>query len=206
MDNGMGVVGIDPDDEQVLATELGGERLLWAGHPRRGLRLSAMDIFAIPFTFVWCAFAIFWERSVLASNASPFFVLWGAPFVAMGVYMVVGRFFVDAVRRRKTTYGLTSNRIIIVSGSMSRQVKSIELPSLGEISMSERGDGSGTIRLGPSTGLAGMRASMVGPSWPGAARFLPPMLEAIDGARAVFEKIRATKHQDPQVERSLMFR
>ncbi len=192
----LGVVGIAADDERVLSPEFtAGERLLWAGHPRRGFRLVAADLVMVPFSLLWCGFAIFWERSALAAQQPGFFALWGAPFVAMGLYIVFGRFIVDAVRRGKITYGLTTSRLITVSGLFGRQVRSIELTSLGEITLRERPDKSGTVILGSTGGPNGWASSLMSPSWPGAARYLPPMLEAIDNARAVYEKIRATKNQ-----------
>jgi hypothetical protein len=192
----LGVAGFNAEDERVLAPELtAGERLLWAGHPRRGVRFTAADLFLVPFSLLWCGFALFWEKAALDSDAPLLFKLWGLPFVAIGLYLVFGRFVVDTARRKKTTYGLTPRRLILVSGLFARQVKSIELPSLGEISLTERTDKSGTVTLGTPTGLNARSASLMGPSWPGASRYLPPMLEAIEDARAVYEKIRATRNQ-----------
>jgi hypothetical protein len=187
---------IGAEEERALGPELvAGERLLWAGRPRRGIRLTGADVFLVPFSLLWCGFAVFWERSVLVHGAPGFFALWGLPFVAVGLYFVFGRFIGDAVRRGKIFYGLTATRIILVSGVLTRQVKSIELASLGEISLREGGDRSGTVLLGTVSGPNSWATGFASPSWPGSARYLPPMLEAIENARAVYEKIRATKNQ-----------
>ena len=87
------------------------------------------ELFLTPFALLWCGFAIFWEWQVLqAPNAPVFFVLWGVPFVLIGLYMVFGRFFVDALQRAKTFYGVTNERVIIVSGLFGRKVKSLNRP------------------------------------------------------------------------------
>jgi hypothetical protein len=97
---------------------------------------------------VWGGFAFIWEWSVFNSKAPFFFLLWGIPFVLVGVYLIVGRFFVDAWQRDKTYYGVTNERIIIVSGHLNRKVKTLDLGALSDLSLTERSDRSGTITFG----------------------------------------------------------
>ena len=139
---------------------------------------------------------MFWEKSALgAPHAPAFFPLFGLIFVVAGLYLVFGRFIADAVRRGKTFYGLTPHRAIIVSGVFGRQVKSIDLASLPEITVSERSDRSGTISLGSSSGMNTRMAGMMGASWPGAGRYLPPMFEMIEDVKVVYEMIRAQRRK-----------
>src|SRR5205809_7881260 len=90
-----------------------GERLLWSGQPRRGFRLRSSDAFVIPFSLLWCGFAIFWETSVITKGAPFLFRLWGIPFVLVGLYIVFGRFIVDARTRERTFYGITSRELFL---------------------------------------------------------------------------------------------
>lgn len=167
-----------------------GERLLWTGRPRGGIRLQAADLFLIPFSLLWCGFAVFWEYRVVSQGAPFFFILWGIPFVCIGLFFVFGRFIADAKHREKTWYALTSERAIISSGLFSRSVRSLFLRTLGEISFAEKADFSGTITFG-STGM--FPAWMAGASWPGAGRYAPPAFQMIDNARSVFEMIRSAQ-------------
>jgi hypothetical protein len=148
--------------------------------------LRPADAFVIPFSLLWCGFAVFWESSVLASNAPAFFRLWGIPFVAVGLYFVVGRFFVDARQRQNTVYGVTSSRVILISGLLHESVKSLQLRGLSEISLSERPDGSGSVVLGPTSILSSFSI----PGWPGSRQYAPPTLEGIPQARVVHDLIR----------------
>jgi hypothetical protein len=162
--------------------------LLWSGRPRQGVFLRPADAYLIPFSLMWGGFAIFWEYSVLSSKAPFFFGIWGIPFVLVGLYLIAGRFFADARQRAKTFYGLTNQRVIIVSGLFSRAVKSMQLRTLSDVSLSERADGSGTITFGPTapwwSGSAG---------WPGSARYAPPAFDSITGAREVYERVRSAQ-------------
>ncbi|HTA20326.1 MAG TPA: hypothetical protein VK989_13600 [Polyangia bacterium] len=183
------------DAEKIVSPELAtGESLVWSGRPRTGIRLTRSDAVLIPFSLMWCGFAVFWEKSVLGVNAPPFFPLWGAMFVVVGLYFVFGRFFADALRRGKTFYGLTPRRAIIVSGVFGRQVKSIDLAGLSGVTMSERADRSGTISFGSPSGMNGWAAGMMGPSWPGASRYLPPAFEMIEDAKTVYEKLHELRN------------
>jgi hypothetical protein len=159
-----------------------GEHQLWTGVPRQGFVLQPADAFLIPFSLMWAGFAVFWEVSVLSTPAPGFFAIWGIPFVAMGAYFTIGRFFADSWRRSRTTYGLTSQRVIIRSGS---SLKSLSLRTLSDVTLTERPDGTGTITFGSSPFPMAMFA---GASWPGLPRV--PSFEQIPHAREVYTQIR----------------
>jgi hypothetical protein len=138
------------EQKRYLETQLGpGEILLWSGPPKSGLLLRSSDVYTVPFSLLWCGFAVFWNVGVWYSDAPVFFRIWGLPFLVIGVYFVIGRFFMDAWQRAKTYYGVSNERIIIVSGIFSRNVRSLALRSLSDISISEKSDFSGTITFGP---------------------------------------------------------
>ncbi len=163
-----------------------GESLNWSGTPRQGVVLRPSDALMIPFSLLWAGFAFFWETSVFRDGAPTFFVLWGIPFVLMGLYITVGRFFHDAARRAKTEYGVTDQRIIIAGprGALT----SLELATLGEVNLTTKSDGSGTIVFGPSNLMTTMYA---GTAWPGVKQ--PPSFDVIPDARRVYEIIRESR-------------
>jgi PH (Pleckstrin Homology) domain-containing protein len=174
--------------EQITRSQLGrNEKLLWSGQPRGGIKLRAADALMIPFSVMWGGFAIFWEMSVLKQGAPGFFALWGIPFVLVGLYLIVGRFFVDAWQRSRTYYALTNERAIIVSGLLGQKVKSLPLRTMSDITLTERPDGSGSIALGPASGPYGW---MTESGWPGMGRYQPPTFEMIENVRQVHTLLR----------------
>ncbi len=176
---------------QVISSLLGREeRLLWAAQPRQGIFLRSTDAYFVPFSLFWGGFAFFWEGSVVNANAPAFFRLWGVPFVLVGLYLIAGRFFADAKLRSKTHYGLTTERIVIVSGLFSRTTKSLQLRTLSDVSLAEFNGGVGTITFGPA---APWWAGSGG--WPGSRRQLSPTFDSISDARDVYEKIRVAQKQ-----------
>lgn len=165
-----------------------GEQVLWAGQPRQGVVMRGSDMFAIPFSVLWAGFAVFWMASAINTGAPAAFVLFGVPFVLVGVYIVFGRFFVEARQRVNTFYAVTSQRVIIVSGLFDRKVKSLSLKTLSDLSLSQRPDGSGTITFGAQHPFATMFGGMS--SWPGAGQYQGPRLDLVPQAREVYEIIR----------------
>jgi len=162
-----------------------GERQLWAGMPRQGIILRAGDAFLIPFSVLWAGFAVFWELSVIRSGGPLFFGLWGVPFLLAGAYITVGRFWVDARRRARTTYAVTSDRIIITSGAFTTTAKSLNLRTLSDVTLQEHSDGTGTITFGPVPPFGAM---LGGASWPGVPQV--PSFELIVDAREVYDLVR----------------
>lgn len=137
-----------------------GEYILWKGKPERGNLLDSSDIFMIPFSLVWCGFAIFWEYSVISNGISPF-ALFGIPFVLMGLYIVFGRFIHKAYLRRHTCYVITNQKIIRLR---RRKIDMLHANSLPPMRVEVHRNGNGTIRFGET--MYGHRRS-VGPDMNG---------------------------------------
>jgi hypothetical protein len=144
-------------------------------------------VFLVPFSLLWGGFAFFWEWGVFNSKAPFFFLLWGIPFVLAGVYLIVGRFFVDAWQREKSYYGVTNERIIIVSGLLNRKVKTLDLEALSDLSLTERSDRSGTITFGATNPYSWWYGGM---ALPGMGQYVPPSFEIVQNAKTVYDIIR----------------
>ena len=125
-----------------------GETILWKGKPEKGHVFSPQDAFMIPFSILWCGFAIFWETTVITSGAPFFFKLWGIPFVCVGLYMVFGRFLWTAYVRKNTAYVITTRRII---RSRRGRVDSMSARSMPPMHATVHKDGTGTIRFGENS-------------------------------------------------------
>jgi Bacterial PH domain len=174
---------------EAIRSELSpGEQVLWSGQPRQGVVFRGSDAFAIPFSLLWAGFAVFWLVSAMRTNAPTEFVLFGVPFVLVGIYIVVGRFIVEARQRANTFYAVTAQRVIIASGLFRKTVKSLSLKTISDLSFSQRSDGSGTITFGAQHPFAAMFGGMS--SWPGAEQYLGPRFDLVPQAREVYEMVR----------------
>jgi len=167
-----------------------GERVLWSAQPRQGITLRGADALMIPFSLMWGGFAFFWEWSVLHSNAPAFFALWGIPFVAMGIYLIFGRFFVDAWQRSRTHYAVTNERILIADGLRGVTVTSVSLRTLADMTLSENSDGEGSIYFGSTSMPAGFRSFS---GWPGMKSRTGPQFDRIAGVRSVRDLIQGAQ-------------
>ena len=101
----------------------------------------------------------------------------------------------DACRRKKTHYAVTSDRVMIVSGLFSTKVRSFDIRNLPPVSISDGADGRGTIRFGKRSLMWWMTYGLVdfpGLPWP-FSMHARPALEQIEGAREVYEMILAAR-------------
>lgn len=185
------------DVQTIIQKELeSGERLLWAGTPKQGVVLKGSDVFMIPFSLLWGGFAIFWEFMALtmapkAQNAPDgfalLFPLFGIPFVVVGLYMIFGRFIYDSKKRKKTFYGLTDQRAIIISGVFSKNVKSLNLKTMSDVSLTEKANGYGSIIFGQENQMMSM---FMGGGFPGMGSSTTPKFELIENAKQVYKQLR----------------
>lgn len=160
------------------------EKLLWSGRPKAGIVFRRSDILLIPFSLLWTGLAIFIVWHIEYAGA--------LIFVAIGVYLIFGRFWVDSKIRWKTYYGLTERRIIIVSGLFSRTVDNYPLINLPKMTVSEKPDGSGTIIIGLN------RFKYTWPSglyWPFTRNHVQPSLEFIPNVNSVYNEILSAQEE-----------
>lgn len=85
------MLGAVDDHARLQAVLRPDEQLLWLGRPDPRLWFTGADVFLVPFSVLWYAFATLFE--VAESRGGAFFAALGVPFIAAGLYLVVGRFF-----------------------------------------------------------------------------------------------------------------
>lgn len=175
---------------------LPGEVLHWWGRPNPNRLLTAADFFVVPFSLLWAGFAFFWEGSVLSifltggrESGSWFAVLWGIPFVLIGLYLVFGRFVAKRYAKRHTYYAVTDSRVISISTAFGRRVQSASIKRLPGLELSSRRDGSGTVTFGQSSAFAGMYGN-TGMEWLAWGRPMTPLaFYDLDDARSVYNLV-----------------
>jgi hypothetical protein len=129
----------------VIAPELWPQEvLLWAGRPKQGLVFTVADAFLIPFFLVATAPMLMWVGPVFISVEYWPLPLMGAPFLVLGLYAALGRFPLDAWLRSRAYYGVTTERVILISGLFWRQVTSLDLASLPDPTLRDRRGGAAT--------------------------------------------------------------
>ena len=185
---------IDPEASIKLQTELvSGENLVWAGRPNPSVIFHSDDWYMIPFSLLWGGFAIFWETGVMGwwghnSKGSPplFMALWGIPFIVIGQYMIWGRFFHEGWLKRRTYYGVTNRRLIVLQEASKRKTCSMYLDAIPSV---ER-DGSfiGTLWFGSRYSVTtggGQRSRNISRFYVGNV----PVFADIDDAESVYRLV-----------------
>ena len=162
------------------------EPVLWWGRPPRGILFRRSDWFVIPFSIVWCGIVLSSAGTAWAKDAPLFGRAFLLLFLAIGLYMLVGRFIHDGWLREHTFYAVTPTRALIVT---RKGVQSIKLDRLSEISLSESRGGSGSIVFGPQTAYDSSGEAISNASGTPAV----PTFEGIPAAGQVYAMIRRTQ-------------
>jgi len=132
-----------------------GESVLWTGQPNQSRIFHKEDVFLVPFSLLWGGFAIFWETGVAGLWSSgprshepwTFGIIWGIPFVLIGQYVIWGRFFYAAWKKKRTHYAVTDRRVIVVQNGRTRQMSSAYLDALPNLIKEGSSNGVGTLRF-----------------------------------------------------------
>lgn len=135
-----------------------GESLYWTGvpDPRRAAVVTLpAALFGIPFA----GFALFWitmayrgtqSMSKSANNgftsAFNFFPLFGTPFLLIGLGIVLAPLWAY-LKSLNTVYAITNQRVLIISGTNTRSVKSLTPLDIVSVDHRERADGTGDVLI-----------------------------------------------------------
>jgi len=106
------------------------EKILWQGQPDGKFRLRGKNIVLSLFGIVFLGSSVIFL--VMAAASAPaqggpaglMFVLFGLPFVLVGLYLVFGIHWADMAGRRKTHYTLTNKHAFIATAFLVKRLKS----------------------------------------------------------------------------------
>lgn len=166
------------------------EDLIWSGYPKQGVIFRKSDIMFIPISLAWGAFLFFillpdWRVEDFFSPKNLFFSIMLLILIVACFIVIIGRFFLDAKFRANSEYGITSKRILIVSGIFRKKLKIIAWDAVNELHLKTFKNGIGTIYFGPKTHwiIYGNR------SWFTHEK-ITPRLDFISNPHEVFETIK----------------
>jgi hypothetical protein len=146
------------------------EHVLWHGYPAHTW-LERSDMIMLPFSLLWGAIVLSWEAAALADSSTRdtiLFPLFGVPFVALAIYLLIGRLLVRRWVRARTAYAVTDQRAISITPTLlggSERLATIEMASDPKVKKSVGRHGRGTVFIGSF--IYSRRWSAGDPSWPG---------------------------------------
>lgn len=165
---------------------LPGERLLWSGQPRQGFMLRWRNLMMAPVGLVWGMMGVVFTAGALVERADRPMLLIGLPLSVAALLMVCAPTVADILLRRRTYYGLTDQRLLIVTDLRRRHVRGLNLRTLSEVQYSEGRRGRGTLTFGSAGPFFGALAY-------GWGRHAPAAFDDIEQPRAVYEQLHAAQ-------------
>lgn len=130
-----------------------GEQLLWVGRPPIGILFRKGDWVAIPFGVACfavsaCIMAVslgLTPRSTFNACTTSIVL----PVVAIAMYMAFGRFWYDADQRRRTWYGVTNQRALILYVGKLVCLNGIALDEEPRVTIETHANGTATLLFKP---------------------------------------------------------
>ena len=125
-----------------------GENLLWSGKPGKGHLLRKKSFYAFPFSLIWFVAVVYFFVTTITSDEPLSSKLLGIVFMLVALTAALWRFIYQMILAKKSRYALTSQRIIIKVGKVT---KSLDLNYLPRMTVTRFADGNGDIRFGDTT-------------------------------------------------------
>jgi hypothetical protein len=123
------------------------EQVLWVGQPENNRIFAREDLFLIPFSLIWLSMTA--PVAIIAiSTGELFSILFCAPFVLIGLYLLFGRLIHRRYMKKRTYYAVTNQRVLILTNLFSRNLQSEFINKIPFINKTVRKDGTGTIQFG----------------------------------------------------------
>jgi hypothetical protein len=128
-----------------------GEHVLWTGRPRQGIVWRDSDALLVPFGALFGVAALvelekFFNRIGTGVHALSLPLVIMAAAIAL--YLVFGRFMLDAYHRSKLVYAITDRRAIILESALRTSMTWVDLKNLKNQQLDEHASGRGTIHFG----------------------------------------------------------
>ena len=130
---------------------LKGEHLIWVDQPDLSVHLAKPDRYMIPISLVWegfFAYALFQKISTGQFGNSLIDAFFLIIFNLIGVYLVVGRFFLKRWRKAQTYYALTNRRAMVHTRFFGEKTDSVFLANVAMTKMCMHANGSGDLKFG----------------------------------------------------------
>lgn len=167
-----------------------GERIVWNGRPKQGIIFRPYDKFVGIFALFGLGGSIAWIYGALSTNAPPFVLIIVALGIAQFLFAGIGAFVKDLQTRKNAFYALTNKRVIVVSASALRQVRSLNLQAVTDISFSRNNDDVGTILFGPAPSNAPWIVHTCLHTF---HQNMPLNFDTIENVSTVYELVRKTR-------------
>lgn len=133
---------------QLFKDQLSGkEQILWASRSTQGIQFRNSDKYMIPFSLLWCTTVGILAWFTLSMGGIGTTMAWFiAPFMLVGLYLLLGRFFMDAFIRKHIFYALSSKKLLVRTGKWNRSTNTFPLKSIHKIALEKGKKGNGTLR------------------------------------------------------------
>jgi len=164
------------------------ENVMWSGRPRQGLIFYLADAYIIPFSLIWTVGAWNGISNGLKSHAALLPTLMAFLFLAVGFWLLIGRFVYDIWRRSRLAYAVTNRRVLVLRGE--RLYTSLDIANLPAPRLDTYRNGTGSIFFGVSLTGWGREPAF----WPASE---VPAFISITGASEVFALILRLSHSLP---------